>query len=296
MGLGNWTQNPISQASKEKAYKAIETALECRITVFDHANIYTHGKAESIFGMFLKDNPGVRKNIKINTKAGIILNGGLNGSNTYSPYKQYLLNEIDQSLKRLQVDYIDSFIVHRYDPLVSAKSLAHTLDQLVETGLVKNVGLSNIPPKMVAKIASFCTHKPISCQVQFSLGHSDLIKHNTFFNQRKGDIYFDTLEDYESLDLEIQAWGPLDKGLFLSGQNTNGYVRNTFLLVSEIAKRYGVSKEAILLGWIKKLPYNIIPIIGTTTPERIKNCIETVELSREDWYNLWISALHQPLP
>ncbi|MGB0429217.1 MAG: aldo/keto reductase [Bacteroidia bacterium] len=296
MGLGDWNQRPLTSEATTKGFKALETAIDCGINTFDHANIYTFGKAEEIFGKFLKNNPGIRNGLKINSKAGIILNGGLNGSNTYSPYKQYLLNEINQSLTRLNVDYLDTFILHRYDPLTSAKTIAETLDFIVDNGLAKQYGLSNVPPKIVSKIASYAKHKPVSCQIQFSLGHSDLIKHNTFFNHRKGDIYFDTLEDYESLGVEIEAWGPLDKGLFLGDFSSNPYVQNTKLLVAEMAKRYGVSAESILLGWINKLPFNIKPIIGTSTPDRIRNCTEPVELSREDWYNLWISSLHEPLP
>jgi predicted oxidoreductase len=296
MGLGDWSNKPLSKEATEKGFKAIETALSCGIKTFDHANIYTFGKAEEIFGKYLEANQGLRKNLTINSKAGIILNGGLNGSNTYSPYRKYLLHEIDKSLERLKIDYLDTFILHRYDPLTSAKEIAETLDHIVDSGLAKSYGLSNVPPKIVSKIMAFSRHKPVSCQIQFSLGHSDLIKHNTFFNHRKGDIYFDTLEDYESLDLEIQTWGPLDKGLFLNNFSSNPYVQNTKLLVNELAKKYKVPSESILLNWITKLPFNLKPIIGTSTPQRIKDCMYKVDLSREDWYNLWISALHEQLP
>ncbi|MFY0674979.1 MAG: aldo/keto reductase [Bacteroidia bacterium] len=296
MSLGDWNNKPLTKESIDKGFKALETAIMCGIRIFDHANIYTFGKAEKIFGEYLDANPGLRKDIKVNSKAGIILNGGLNGSNTYSPYRQYLLNEIDKSLERLRVDYLDTFILHRYDPLTSAKEIAETLDHIVESGLAKSYGLSNVPPKIVSKITSFSKYEPVSCQIQFSLGHSDLIKHNTFFNHRKGDIYFDTLEDYESLKLEIQAWGPLDKGLFLNNFSSNPYVQNTKLLVNELASKYGVPGESILLNWITKLPFEIKPIIGTSTPDRIENCMHKVNLDREDWYNLWISSLHEPLP
>jgi predicted oxidoreductase len=296
MGLGDWNNKPLTEEVTQKGFKAIEAAIICGIRTFDHANIYTFGKAEQIFGEYMDANPGLRKDIKINSKAGIILNGGLNGSNTYSPYRQYLLNEIDRSLSRLKIDYLDTFILHRYDPLTSAKEIAETLDYIVDSGLARNYGLSNVPPKIVSKITSCSKYKPVSCQIQFSLAHSDLIKHNTFFNHRKGDIYFDTLEDYKSLDLEIQAWGPLDKGLFLNNFSSNPYVQNTKLLVNELAQKYGVPSESILLNWITKLPFNIKPIIGTSTPQRIENCMHKVDLSREDWYNLWISSLHEPLP
>lgn len=296
MSLGDWNSNSLTKETTNKGFKAIEMAIKCGIRTFDHANIYTFGKAENIFGQYLEGNPGLRKDIKVNSKAGIILNGGLNGSNTYSPNRQYLLNEIDKSLERLKTDYLDTFILHRYDPLTSAKEIAETLDHIVESGLAKNYGLSNVPPKVVSKITAYSKYQPVSCQIQFSLGHSDLIKHNTFFNHRKGDIYFDTLEDYESLELEVQAWGPLDKGLFLNNFSSNPYVQNTKLLVNELSTKYGVPGESILLNWITKLPFNIKPIIGTSTPKRIENCMHKIDLDREDWYNLWISSLNEPLP
>lgn len=296
MGLGNWTQNPITNQEKEKAYKAIDAALANGIRVFDHANIYTFGKAESIFGMYLQDNPGTREKIKINSKAGILLHSGLSNSNTYNNSANYLIEELKKSIDRLQIDYLDSFLIHRYDPLTTTKNIAETLDQIVETGLAKSVGLSNVPPKTMLKIANQSKHKPVNCQVQFSLGHSNLIKGNTFFNLIKPDTNYATLEDYESLGLEIQIWGPLDKGLYLKKQNTNAQIANTHMLVKEMANRYGVSAEAVVLAWINKLPFNLAPIIGTTQPERIKNCCQKVELSREDWYNLWISTLQEPLP
>lgn len=100
--------------------------------------------------------------------------------------------------------------------------------------------------------------------------------------------------------MQIQAWGCLAQGLF-SGRNLDGQPENviaTANLVAIMAEEFKVSKEAIVLAWLMRHPANIQPIIGTTNPERIKACAQAteVQLSREQWYQLYVTSRGERLP
>lgn len=299
MGFGTWDQNAIDSADRKKAYTAIEAALDHGINSFDHANIYTYGKAEQLFGEYLRDHPEKRDELFLQSKAGIVLNSSSSGSNTYNNSFAHLRNELEQSLRRLNTEYLDCFLVHRYDPLISPIELADSLYRLEELGLTRSVGLSNMPPSLCHAVQRSCSSKLQTFQVQLSLGHSQLLEGNTFYNLREtlqqGSASIN--EYFENSDNEVQAWGPLDKGAFMNAEAISAQ-NETALLLKQLAEEQNTSAEAIQLAWLLKLPFNLRPIIGSTRPERIASCAEAtdIELKHEEWYNLWISALPNKLP
>jgi len=114
MGLGgSWDAAPITKKDQIKAFDVINTALESDINFFDHADIYTFGKAEIVFGMFLKEHNNLRESIKIQSKAGIQLHEGALKSNRYNSSKNYVINQVEGILKRLQIDYLDIFLDYK---------------------------------------------------------------------------------------------------------------------------------------------------------------------------------------
>lgn len=299
MGLGGqWDQSPITQENIIKARKAIHAALELGITYFDHANIYTMGKAEKVFGVILKENPGLRDLIKIQTKAGIELGYGVRYT-SYNSSKDHLLSQIDRSLKNLNTDYLDTFLIHRPDPLMDLEEVAETFDILKSEGIVRRFGVSNMSVRQVELLQYYCDMPICANQIQFSLKHAALLEEGLTFNipgapqNGVGDLL-----SYSKLhNIEIQAWRSLDNGYFLSeGIDTEaGKVRS---LLKELASKYNSNPAAILLAWIFRLPYAIKPIIGSTNPERIALAIKAVnvDLSRENWYELYITARGELLP
>lgn len=298
---GGWNNHQITSKDVQQAEQLIFEAISGGITTFDHADIYTFGKAEKVFGEVLKLHSSLREKVSIQTKAGILLGAGPLGSNIYNNSKDYLWEQLKKSLQNLKCDFLDTFFVHRPSALTHYKDLATTFQEMYDAGLVKNFGISNVSASYFNAMKEFCLVPFNTVQLQLSLGHADLILDEMLFNtsnynqsQTAGNkIYlFPT-------GTEIQAWGALDKGLFLndlpdSDEGTSAVNR----MVSDLAEKYETTKHAIVLSWLFSLPYNIIPVIGTTNLKSLKACFGGLHIiiSDEDWYKLLILAHGNKLP
>jgi predicted oxidoreductase len=302
MGLGgHWNNDPITKNDEKKAHDAVYTALEVGIDTFDHADIYMLGKAETVFGTLLKADSGLRQKIKIQSKAAIQLGVGPRGSNTYNFSKDYLLKQVGIILQRLQTEYLDTFILHRPDPLCDPAEIAETFRILQDRGWVKNFAVSNMSVAQIDALQQFVNLPIVANQIQFSLGHSILIDEIVRVNTNAGlDTSLAGMLQYAQLkNIELQAWGCIDRGLYLGHENSGKQeVEETKTFLKALTEKYNAPATAILLAWILRIPANIAPVIGTTNPERIKESALslTVELSHEDWYALWLMAKGKVLP
>lgn len=303
MGLGgSWDTSPITKIDQIKAFDVINTALESEINFFDHADIYTFGKAEKVFGMFLKEHNNLRASIKIQSKAGIQLHEGLLNSNRYNSSKNYVINQVEGILKRLQIEYLDVFLIHRPDPLTHPIEIAEAFQILKEKGMVKAFGVSNMSATQIQVFQQFSDIPIHYNQLQFSLGHSQLLHNEVFFNTENSvpSNNFGMLAYAQKHDVKIQTYGSLDKGLFGTA-SVNAAIKNiadTSKLLNQLSEKYQTNIAELQLAWISKLPCEIMPIIGTTNLDRIKQCakFDQIDLSREDWYDLWITSMGKRLP
>lgn len=299
---GAWDDSPITKQDRKKAFKAIEAALENGIDTFDHADIYIHGKAEAVFGEFLQTHPAIRSQMKIQTKAGIQLGVAAHGSNRYNLSKDYLISAIESSLKQLQTEYLDMFLVHRPDPLTSIQEITDALLHIKEKGYALNVGVSNMSVRQIESIQTTSNLRVSANQIQFSLGHSLLLEDEVWLNRREtqDNTMAGMLAFSQTNHMTLQAWSPLDRGEYLkkTSQKRDQITKNTRKLIKELAHKYEVEPIAIPLAWILRIPGNIQPIIGTTNPKRIKSATQAKELllSREDWYDLWVTSKGVQLP
>jgi len=303
MGLGgDWNTNPLTTTDILTAERAIETAIESEITIFDHADIYKLGKAEILFGKILHNKPSLRDQITIQSKAGICYHIGVKKSNIYDLSKAYLLQQVDTILQRLHTDYLDIFLLHRPDPLLNPEEIGDTFSVLKKAGKVKHFGVSNMSLHQIKLIQKYCDEPLVSNQIQLSLGHSLVLDSGVLVNRiNKTDFNgVEGLLEYAQVhDLAIQAYGSLDGGRFIRKlSSTSDEDKETIHLVSQLAEKYKTTGASIVLAWLLKLPGTIQPIIGTSNIERIKACKDAVkiELSRVDWYNLWIMARGQRIP
>lgn len=303
MGLGGgWNDKPLTSNDYKIAELAIETALEIDITNFDHADIYTIGKAELVFGQVLKAKPTLRDKITLQSKAGICYHKGLMNSSIYNLSKTYLLQQVDNILKRLQTDYLDVFMLHRPDPLMNPEEIANAFRILKKAGKVKQFGVSNMSKHQIDFIQKYCDEPLVANQIELSLKHSLLIDSGILVNRVNTQDFngVEGLLEYSQINnLVIQAYSPLMGGRF-SGNNGIAAKEDKKIidLVNQLAEKYNTTANAILLAWVMKIPGNIQPIIGTTNPQRITDCKDatTIELSRLDWYNLWITARGEKIP
>jgi len=303
MGLGgSWDDTPISSKDIVVAEKAIETALEIGITYFDHADIYSLGKAEQVFGEVLKNNSGLRDRIMVQSKAGICLHQGINGSSIYNASKAYLIEQAENILKRLQTDYLDVFMVHRPDPLMNPEEVADAFRILKKAGKVKKFGVSNMSMHQIATIQEYCDEPLVANQIELSLAHSLLIDAGVEVDRINKYDYTGVeglIEYMQKHNLAIQAYSSLAGGRYTGNASLASKAdTHTIVLLNQMAEKYNTTPASILLAWIFKIPGTVQPIIGTTNPERIKSCRDAaqIELSRHDWYNLWISARGERIP
>lgn len=302
MGMGGaWDRNPVTSSDETLAAAALDAALESGITTFDHADIYTLGKAETVFGRLLAARPGLRPSIHIQSKTGISLAAGDNGNTHYNLSREYIVQQTLAILKRLQTDYLDTLLLHRPDPLMQGTEIASAFEWLHTRGLVKFFGVSNMHLKHIRYITEQSHFPIVANQLQFSLGHRLLIESDVLVNQ--ADVAptasTDGLLAYcHDQDIALQAWGPLDQGKYLKPETIDDHSQATIRKVNQLAEKHRTTPEAILLGWLYAVPAKVVPVIGTTTPERIKACAASlhVVLTREEWYDLWITARGHRLP
>ncbi|MGR5092010.1 aldo/keto reductase [Vibrio maritimus] len=297
MGLGGgWDNSPITADHIQQAHQVIDTAIESGITVFDHADIYTRGKAEKVFGIALKDRPELADQLTIQSKCGIRFADEI-GPGRYDFSKTHILNMVDGILERLGIEQIDTLLLHRPDPLMVPEEVAEAVETLQQSGKIRQLGVSNMNLHQMALLQSALS-TPIVCnQLEMSLTKLDWLEEGVTSH---ASSTLGTVEYCRSNNIELQAWGSLSQGLFTGRDVSNQpeAVKNTAATVAELAAKYQVSTEAIVLGWLLRHPAKIAPVIGTTNPERIRACAqaESFELTREDWYSLFVAARGQQMP
>lgn len=300
MGFGGgWDTSPLEEAEVTKMREAVEAALETGITMFDHADIYTMGKAEQAFGRVLREKPGLRERIVIQSKCGIKLKDG-RLPERFDFSKSHILASVDGILSRLGTDYLDILLLHRPDVLIEPEEVAEAFAILKQSGKVRHFGVSNMNADQIRLIRAYTDEPIIVNQLEMSLARIDWAEHTVLVNQRRGAAlhFSDGLIEYCRLhDVQIQAWAPLAYGMFSGAplrDDTPQAVLRTRELVMEIAREKETTPEAIVLAWLMRHPAMIQPVIGTTNPDRIRRCSDAARqaglMSRDEWYTLLAAA------
>lgn len=293
MGMGgDWHGGPPGQAEHRKASEAVEVALACGITLFDHADLYARGKAEQVFGHLLGQNPSLRDQLLLQSKCGIRLSGD-EGPGRYDLSASHVERSVEGSLRRLQTDRLDVLLLHRPDPLVEAHELAEALSRLHRSGKVRCFGVSNMHAAQLAWLQNACSLPLLVNQLEMSLLKLDWLDAGTTFNdsaQGRPDAWAGTMEHCQRHGVQLQAWGALAQGRW-----RDHAVAET---LRAMASRLGVADETLLVAWLLRHPAGIQPVIGSLDPTRIRACAAAVglSLSREDWYALYAAARGRALP
>ncbi len=300
---GTWTREPITLDARAKATRVVAAAFEHGITFFDHADIYCHGKSERVFGEILHELKIARDSIVIQSKCGIRFPNDPDAGDPerYDFSYDHILHSVENSLRRLQTDYLDILLLHRPDALLEPQEVARAFDELSHAGKVKFFGVSNHTAAQIQLLKKFVAQPIIVNQVELNLLHADLIDDGIFFNKgvRPYTAAGGTLEYCRAHDILIQAWAPLANGLlFNPPQDANTNVKRVAGLIAQYAQMKNTTQEAIALAWLLKHPAPIQPILGTTNPERVAaSCrADEIELTREEWYALLKAARGEPVP
>lgn len=300
---GSWDDAPITPEVKERAFAAIHAALDAGINFFDHADIYTRGKSELVFGAFLAENTGLRERLVIQSKCGIRFAGQPNASDPqrYDFSYEHIVHSAEEVLRRLKTDYLDLFLLHRPDPLMEPEEVARAFDALHAAGKVRHFGVSNHTSSQIELLKTHVKQPLVVNQVQLSLAHAHLIAEGVWFNRNDGTsgLASGTLDYCQANKIQIQAWAPLAGGsLFDADAHTEPAKKLTATLIQELAEHHKTSPEAIALAWLLRHPAQVLPIIGTLNPARIRASAQadTLQMSREAWYRLFVVSQGVALP
>ena len=302
MSLAGWDSNPPTHVDRKRAASMLETALELDINFFDTADIYGRGKCETVFGEALKQVPGARDSLLIQTKCGIRFQGDTLGApQRYDFSYEHIVASVDGSLRRLQTDHIDVLLLHRPDALAEPDEVARAFDAVQRAGKVRHFGVSNHSPMQMELLMKSLSQPIVTNQLEFNLLHSNMVDLGIFINQLAArHSAADGLLDYcRSNNILVQAWSPVAGGRLIDPPAGAGpQVRAAAKAVAAIAAAKHTSREAIALGWILRHPAGIQPIVGTAKPERLRLSAEAdqVELTREEWYTLLEAARGAPVP
>lgn len=292
---GSWDSTPYAQEDVLKAEKALDAALESGITMLDHADIYTRGKAEQIFGDIFRSKPSLRDQLVIQSKCGIKLSD-VETPRQFDFSKKHILKSVDGILERLSTEYIDILLLHRPDPLMEPDEIAEAFNILKSKGKVRHFGVSNMTAAQMNYIQAAISESLVVNQLEMSLARTDWIDQGVLVNQKVGSSinFADGIIEYCRMnDVQIQAWAPLAYGNY-SGKELDNPTENilkTKEKVQQMAQEKETTAEAIVLGWLMKHPAMIQPVIGTTNPQRIKNCQDAARISelmtRDEWNILY---------
>jgi predicted oxidoreductase len=264
----------------------VRAALEAGLNFFDHADIYGGGESERTFGKAVAGLP--RESYILQSKCGIC-------TGYYDLSKGHILKSADNSLYRLNAEYLDVFLLHRPDALMEPEEIAEAFDELYQKGKVRHFGVSNMNPMQIQMLRKFIKQPLIVNQMQLSLVESRLIDSGLHVNtasenavMRAGSV----LEFCRVEDIIIQVWSPLQYGAIHGVYLDNPDYPALNAEIGRLAEQYGVSNTAIALAWILRHPATPQVITGTVNAKRIPALLEamTVELTRPEWYGLYRTA------
>lgn len=284
---GTWERDEVTAEGIKHGKQAVIAAYEAGYSIFDHADIYCGGRSEEIFGEVLKEVPGMIENVVVATKCGIRFP---DDPNPGAPYRydfsaEHIQRSCEGSLKRLGVDCIDLYQLHRPDYLGDPHEVAGAFAVLFDAGKVRHFGVSNCRPSFLVALQKSCPFPLIVNQVEISLAQQAALDDGT-------------LDQCLAENVIPMAWSPLGGGQLADGAqrvlpSQEGYGNEELLKrLDGLAKDYGTSRSNIALAWLLKHPAKIMPVIGSTNPDRIRAAAKAseVHLTREEWYQLLVAA------
>jgi len=233
----------------------IRTALDAGMNVIDTADIYGFsefpdrddkgfGQAELRLGEVLSDAPSLRKQMILATK------GGIDAVRPYDSSYTYLMRAIDASLDRLNTDYVDLYQIHRPDLTTPMSEVARALNEMVDSGKSRLIGVSNFTVPQMRALQAHLKHPLTTIQPEFSALEQAPLENGV-------------LDFAEEIGATVMAWSPLAGGKI---PTTEGPVQT---VLDRIGKAYGISRSTAALAFVRGFGADVLPIIGTQNPTRI---------------------------
>lgn len=277
-GMWRFGGNDVSAAEAR-----VIAALESGVTLFDTADIYgpdngePFGAAEALLGRVFAKNKSLSARMVLATKGGIVM--GV----PYDSSAMYLRSAIDASLKRMGVEHVALWQIHRPDMLTHPAEVAEALTTAHQAGKIGAIGVSNFTTAQVDALAAHLSLPIVSCQPEFSpLAVAPLSN--------------GILDQALAKRMAVLAWSPLGGGRLANPKDDRAQAVAKALDAK--ANQSGVSRAAIAYSWIMAHPAQPIPIVGTQTPARIREIPDSFKprWTRAEWYAVLVAAMGAPLP
>ena len=277
LGTKGWH---VDKAGAREHFRA---ALDAGINFFDTADVYSIGASEEITGAHLKEM-AVRDHIVVATKVHGVMGPS---PNQRGLSRKHIIEACEKSLRRLQMDYVDLYQIHRWDPKTPIEETLEALDSLIRAGKVRYLGASSMAAWQLSKALYLAKenhwHRFVSMQNHYNLVYRE--------EERE------TIPLCMDQRLAIIPWSPMARGFLTGTRKREGgstvrsdvdtfakdmyYTEDDFLVadaVAAVAKERGVSAAQVACAWVLQAPGITAPIIGATKVEQIKDLIGAVDL------------------
>ena len=277
--------------SVEEAAGMIRAAAEEGVNFFDHATCYGDGEAETRFGDAFPLTGLRRQDVYIQSKCGLHFD-----RKEFDWSRDDILESAEGSLKRLKTDYLDVLLLHRPDLLFDPEEVAEAFYLLERSGKVRHFGVSNVSPGQLELLKKYVRQPLVFNQLQFSLDQTQLIDNGLYVNNMTTDrsVSRDNgLLDYCRLnDITIQAWSPLQFGMFKGCFVDHPDFPELNRVLGAIGEKYGVPKTAVAIAWILRHPAKMQAIAGTMNPAHLKDicAASKADLTHNEWWQLYLAS------
>jgi predicted oxidoreductase len=274
---GMWRLGDDKNTSPDHVRAKIDASLDQGITSFDQADIYGGYEAEEILGNALSGST-LRNKMEIVTKCDIIAPVGRYADarvKYYDTSRAHILASVDHSLRLMGTDHIDLLLIHRPDPLMDHHETGAALDEVIASGKVRSVGVSNFRHYDWELLQSAMKNQLVTNQIELSV-----LAHDSFVN---GDVAF-----HQRIGTPLMAWSPLAGGALFSGDHPD-----IMSALSNVALQNNVDETAVAIAWLLAHPSRILPVLGTNSLDRIKGMSAAldVKMDRQTWYEIYTAAL-----
>ena len=267
MRWGIWGANH----SVKETQRLIETSVTEGLFTFDHADIYGNYTTEKLFGDAFSEMDINREDVQFISKCGIEMPCPNTNYKikSYNYSREHILKSVDQSLKNLKTDYLDLLLLHRPSPLMNPDEIAESFDLLREQKKVRHFGVSNFSPSQYDVIND--AFPLVTNQVEISINKTDA-------------FYDGTLDQMMLKKLKPMAWSVMGNYFSLKSEQN---IRLK-IIIDELCTKYEAQENQILLPFLMAHPAKILPVVGTSKAETIREFSESlaIKIQREDWFKL----------
>ena len=279
----------VGQLRQTEAEKLVGSALDAGINFIDTADVYSEGRSEEITGQALKNLKVPRENVVVATK--VFGETGTAGVNSRGSSRYHIIGSVKESLRRLQLDHIDLYQLHGFDPATPIEETLYALDNLVQHGHVRYIGVSNWAAWQIVKALG----------ISERLGLARFASLQAYYTLAGRDLERELVPMMQSEGLGLMVWSPLAGGLLSGkydrhGHSASGGRRQEFDfppvnkarafdcidVMREIADAKGVSVAQIALAWLLHQPAVSSVIIGAKRAEQLAENLAATSIALND--------------